>query len=71
MGPDYKPGRTRNRRFFLGVDARQLAAAYFLVATLIIIAALLGQEMSFLNLMILSAMVLAAMTPWYIYYPAI
>lgn len=61
MGPNYKPGRKRDRRFFLGVDARQLAAAYFLVATLIIIAALLGQEMSFINLMILSAMVLAAM----------
>ncbi|MFT6559530.1 MAG: two-component system cell cycle sensor histidine kinase/response regulator CckA [Sneathiella sp.] len=61
MRPEYKPGRVRDRRFFLGVDARQLAAAYFLVATLIIIAAILGQELSFLNLMILSAMVLAAM----------
>ncbi len=61
MGPVYKPGRNRDRRFFLGVDARQLAAAYFLVATLIVIAAILGQELSFLNLMILSAMVLAAM----------
>ncbi|MCG8491755.1 MAG: PAS domain S-box protein [Sneathiellales bacterium] len=61
MGPAYKPGRVRDRRFFLGVDARQLAAAYFLVATLIVIAAMLGQELSFLNLMILSAMVLAAM----------
>ncbi len=61
MGPVYKPGRVRDRRFFLGVDARQLAAAYFLVATLIVIAAILGQELSFINLMILSAMVLAAM----------
>jgi len=61
MEPLYKPGRVRDRRFFLGVDARQLAAAYFLVATLIIIAAILGQELSFLNLLILSFMVLAAM----------
>ncbi|MBL4740036.1 MAG: PAS domain S-box protein [Sneathiella sp.] len=61
MEPLYKPGRVRDRRFFIGVDARQLAAAYFLVATLIVIAAILGQELSFLNLVILSIMVLAAM----------
>ncbi|WP_169568971.1 hybrid sensor histidine kinase/response regulator [Sneathiella limimaris] len=60
MGSDKKV-RAKNRRFSLGVDARQLAAAYFLVATLIVIAALLGREMSLVNLTILSFMVLAAM----------
>ncbi|GLQ07328.1 hybrid sensor histidine kinase/response regulator [Sneathiella chinensis] len=61
MAVNYKPGSTKNRRFFVGVDARQLAAAYFLVATLICIAAILGQDMSLINLLILSGMVLAAM----------
>ncbi|MEH6497489.1 MAG: PAS domain S-box protein [Pseudomonas marincola] len=61
MGPNKRPTRSKDRRFFLGVDARQLAAAYFLVATLIVIAAILGREFSFFNLFILSGMVLAAM----------
>jgi len=61
MGSEKRPIRRMDRRFFLGVDARQLAAAYFLVATLIVIAALLGREMSLLNMSILSVMVLAAM----------
>lgn len=61
MGLGKRPARVKDRRFFLGVDARQLAAAYFLVATLIIIAALLGREMSLVNMTILSVMVLAAM----------
>jgi two-component system, cell cycle sensor histidine kinase and response regulator CckA len=52
---------SKGRPFFLGVDARQLAAIYFLVATLIVIAALLGRELSLINLLILSGMVLAAM----------
>lgn len=61
MGQLTRPKRNKDRRFFLGVDARQLAAAYFLVATLIVIAALLGREMSLINMGILSSMVLAAM----------
>ncbi|WP_051548119.1 hybrid sensor histidine kinase/response regulator [Sneathiella glossodoripedis] len=61
MGSGKRPERGRDRRFFLGVDARQLAAAYFLVATLIVIAALLGRELSLVNITILSVMVLAAM----------
>lgn len=45
----------------MGVDARQLAAAFFLVAALIVISALLGRELGLLNIIILSAMVIAAM----------
>ncbi|MCF8468292.1 MAG: PAS domain S-box protein [Sneathiella sp.] len=45
----------------MGVDARQLAAAFFLVAALIVISALLGQELGPVNIIILSAMVAAAM----------
>ena len=53
--------RRRNRKFFMGVDARQLAAAFFLVAVLIVISALLGRELGLVNIIILSAMVVAAM----------
>ncbi|MFC4270517.1 PAS domain S-box protein [Sneathiella chungangensis] len=53
--------RRRNPKFFMGVDARQLAAAFFLVAALIVISALLGRELSFINIVILSAMVVSAM----------
>src|SRR5690606_25575738 len=53
--------RRKNRKFFMGVDARQLAAAFFLVAVLIVISALLGRELSLINIIILSAMVVAAM----------
>ncbi|WP_288900475.1 PAS domain S-box protein [uncultured Sneathiella sp.] len=45
----------------MGVDARQLAAAFFLVAALIVISALLGRELGLINIIILSAMVVAAM----------
>ncbi len=45
----------------MGVDARQLAAAFFLVAALIVISALLGRELGLVNIIILSAMVVAAM----------
>jgi two-component system, cell cycle sensor histidine kinase and response regulator CckA len=53
--------QTRNRRFSVGLDARQLAAAFFLVAALIVVSALLGQELGPLNILILSAMVIVAM----------
>ncbi|WP_334129401.1 PAS domain S-box protein [Sneathiella sp.] len=53
--------RRKSRKFFMGVDARQLAAAFFLVAVLIVISALLGRELSLINIIILSAMVVAAM----------
>ena len=53
--------RRRNPKFFMGVDARQLAAAFFLVAALIVISALLGQELDFVNIVILSVMVVGAM----------
>lgn len=55
------PKRPQSRKFFMGVDARQLAAAFFLVAVLIVISALLGTELGPVNLVILSAMVVAAM----------
>ena len=45
----------------MGVDARQLAAAFFLVAVLIVISALLGRELGPFNIVILSVMVVAAM----------
>jgi len=61
MGLEKQQERGKDRRFFLGVDARQLAAAYFLVATLIVIAAILGRELSFFNLIVLSTMVLGTM----------
>ena len=53
--------RRRNPKFSLGMDARQLAAAFFLLAALIVISALLGQELGLVNIIILSAMVVAAM----------
>ncbi|WP_340149773.1 PAS domain S-box protein [uncultured Sneathiella sp.] len=53
--------RRRNPKFSLGMDARQLAAAFFLLAALIVISALLGQELGLVNIIILSAMVIAAM----------
>ncbi|MEX0582925.1 MAG: PAS domain S-box protein, partial [Sneathiella sp.] len=53
--------RRRNLKFSLGMDARQLAAAFFLLAALIVISALLGQELGLVNIIILSAMVIAAM----------
>ena len=53
--------RRRNPKFFMGVDARQLAAAFFLVAALIVISAMLGQELGLVNIVILSAMVIGAM----------
>ncbi|MAZ02562.1 MAG: hybrid sensor histidine kinase/response regulator [Sneathiella sp.] len=53
--------RRRNPKFSLGMDARQLAAAFFLLAALIVISALLGQELGLVNIVILSAMVIAAM----------
>ncbi|MBE7638376.1 PAS domain S-box protein [Sneathiella sp. P13V-1] len=53
-------GSGKDRSFYLGVDARQLAVVYFLVATLIVIAAILGRELSPLSLIILSGMVLVA-----------
>ena len=53
--------RRRNPKFFMGVDARQLAAAFFLVAALIVISALLGRELGPVNIVILSVMVVAAM----------
>jgi len=56
-----KRSRRRNPKFFMGVDARQLAAAFFLVAALIVISALLGRELGLINIIILSAMVVAAM----------
>ncbi|MEH6546036.1 MAG: PAS domain S-box protein [Sneathiella sp.] len=56
-----KTRQSRNRRFSVGLDARQLAAAFFLVAALIVVSALLGQELGPLNIIILSAMVVVAM----------
>lgn len=56
-----KRNRRRNPKFFMGVDARQLAAAFFLVAALIVISALLGRELGPVNIIILSAMVVVAM----------
>ncbi|USG59770.1 PAS domain S-box protein [Sneathiella marina] len=58
---DRKTRQPRNRRFSVGLDARQLAAAFFLVAALIVVSALLGQELGPLNIIILSAMVVVAM----------
>ena len=46
--------RRRNPKFSLGMDARQLAAAFFLLAALIVISALLGQELGLVNIIILS-----------------
>lgn len=57
----HRPRRPQNRRFSVGLDARQLAAAFFLVAALIVISALLGREIGPFNLVILSAMVIGAM----------
>lgn len=56
-----KTRQPRNRRFSVGLDARQLAAAFFLVAALIVVSALLGQGLGPLNIIILSAMVAVAM----------
>ena len=56
-----RKSKQRNPKFFMGVDARQLAAAFFLVAALIVISALLGRELGIVNIFILSAMVVAAM----------
>ncbi|TNE35356.1 MAG: hypothetical protein EP348_09085, partial [Alphaproteobacteria bacterium] len=45
----------------MGVDARQLAATFFLVAALIVISAMLGRELEVVNIVVLSTMVVIAM----------
>ncbi|MBO6826173.1 MAG: PAS domain S-box protein, partial [Sneathiella sp.] len=68
MGSKNNSGSGRERNFYLGVDARQLAVIYFLVATLIVIAAILGRQLSPLSLIMLSGMVLVAagLGLWYL-----